>query len=163
MKPSLVFAMLFGASAFAAEEIDVTRLYTVSTDGSTTSLKPGEKGKFVLSITTLEGAYVSDEAPLKVELEGTNATVASSKLTLKDSVATNDRKDKKTADPRFEVPFDASADKGSVDAKATFFICTKNICARQQKALSVPFETIAAVTPSDAKPATQTTSKAKRK
>ena len=48
----------------------------------------------------------------------------------------------------FEVPFTvaAPADKdtrkvsATVDAKMTFFICTAEICARQQKQVSVPVQ-----------------------
>ena len=144
MKSFGVFALLAGTTALAAEEIDVSKYYKVSTEGTTAQVAKGEKGKVVFSIETLEGAYVSDEAPLRIELKGQNAAVAQQKLTLKDSVAKNTRTDKKTADPRFEVPFEPSAEKGSVEMKATFFICTKNICARQQKNLSLPFETVAA-------------------
>ena len=144
MKSLILSVLVASGAALASDEVDVTKYYKVSTEGSTAQVRKGEKGKFVFSIETLEGAYVSDEAPLRIELKGTNATVAQQKLTLKDSVAKNTRTDKKTADPRFEVPFDTTADTGQIDAKATFFICTKNICARQQKNLTIPFETIAA-------------------
>lgn len=135
-----VLAAVACTQARAADEVDPTSLYEVSTEGSSTHVKAGDKGTFVLSIKTKPGAHVSEEAPLKLEVKGTQVTPAKEKLVREDSVA------KKTAgqaftDPRFEVPFTAAAaGKGSVDAKLTFFICTEKICSRQQKTFSVPVE-----------------------
>jgi hypothetical protein len=45
----------------------------------------------------------------------------------------------KYPDPRFEVPIAATGTgPGAVEAKLTFFICTADLCLRQQKTLSVP-------------------------
>jgi hypothetical protein len=93
---------------------------------------------FVLSIKSKSGAHVSDEAPLKLELKGTQLTPAQEKLALKDSVAKK-AEGQQYADPRFEVPFKATAaGKGALDAKLTFFICSEKLCARQQKTFSIP-------------------------
>lgn len=138
---ALIAAVLLGSTAArAADGVDVTQLYTLTTEGSTAVVQRGEQGKFVLSITTVDGAYVSAEAPLRIELTGKNAQVSNSRLTSKDSVAQGEQKDKKFADPRFEVPFKASAAKGAIEAKATFFICTKTLCVRQQRTVAQPFE-----------------------
>jgi hypothetical protein len=136
-----LLAVLAGAMpALAADEVDPASLYEVSTEGSTTRLKAGEAGRFVLSIRSKPGAHVSDEAPLKLELKGTQVTPQKERLTLKDSVAPKPA-GQQYVDPRFEVPLNAAvAGKGAVDAKLTFFICTDKLCARQQKALSVPVE-----------------------
>jgi hypothetical protein len=126
--------------ARAADDVEPSSLYEVSTEGTSAKVKAGEKGVFVLSIKSKEGAHVSDEAPLKLQVKGTQVTPAKEQLGREDSVA------KKTegqafVDPRFEVPFTAAvAGKGSVDAKLTFFICTEKICARQQKSVSIPVE-----------------------
>jgi hypothetical protein len=122
-----------------AGEVDPASLYVVTTEGSTKSLKPGEKGTYVLSIATKGDAYVSDEAPLKLELSGKNVTVEKNKLTLKDSVAKATEGKHKT--PRFEVPVTAvAAGQGAVEGKLTFFVCTEKICSRQQRDVSVPVE-----------------------
>ncbi|QSQ27298.1 hypothetical protein JY651_21350 [Pyxidicoccus parkwayensis] len=137
-----VMSLLAGAAPALAEDVDPTSLYDVSTEGTSTQVKAGEKGVFVLSIKTKPGAHVSEEAPLKLEVKGSQVTPAKEKLTREDSVA------KKAAgqefvDPRFEVPFTATAaGKGSVDAKLLFFICTEKICARQQKTVSLPVEVL---------------------
>lgn len=126
--------------ALAEGQVDPSTLYEVSTEGTSTQVKAGEQGVFVLSIKSKPGAHVSDEAPLKLELKGTQLTPTKEKLALTDSVA------KKAAgqtfvDPRFEVPFKASAaGKGTLDAKLTFFICSEQLCARQQKTFSIPVE-----------------------
>jgi hypothetical protein len=135
-----VIAAIAGLSSgvcFAAE-VDPTTLYSVSTDGSVVSVKPGEKGKLVLAIQTKPGAHVSDEAPLKLELTGKAVQPEKKKLSLADSVAPK-AEGKKYTDPKFDVPFalDAGADKGELSAKLTFFICTDQLCARQQKTLKL--------------------------
>jgi hypothetical protein len=132
-------AVLAGRGA-AAEEPDVTALYEVRTEGSSQKVKAGEKGTFVLAIKTKGGAHISEEAPLKVELSGQKVKPEKAKLGRTDSVGKKEA-GQEHADPRFEVPFTAEGSgKGSVDAKLTFFVCTAKICARQQKAVSVPVE-----------------------
>jgi hypothetical protein len=141
---SLAAAVVAFASAQVQAEgqVDPATLYEVSTEGTSTKVKAGEAGVFVLSIKSKPGAHVSDEAPLKLELKGTQVSPAKEKLALADSVA------KKAAgqefvDPRFEVPFKASAaGKGTLDAKLTFFICSEKLCARQQKTFSIPVEVL---------------------
>lgn len=126
--------------AHAADEVDPSTLYEVSTEGTSAKLKAGEKGVFVLSIKSKEGAHVSDEAPLKLQVKGTQVTPAKEQLGREDSVAKK-AEGQAFVDPRFEVPFTAAVTgKGSVDAKLTFFICTEKICARQQKTFSIPVE-----------------------
>ncbi|MBZ4415990.1 hypothetical protein [Myxococcus sp. RHSTA-1-4] len=138
---AVLAALAWTAPAFA-DDVDPSTLYEVSTEGTSTQVKAGEKGVFVLSIKTKEGAHVSEEAPLKLDVKGTRLTPAKEKLGREDSVS------KKAAgqefvDPRFEVPFTtAAAGKGTLDAKLTFFICTEKICARQQKAFSLPVEVL---------------------
>ncbi|MCP3142423.1 hypothetical protein [Pyxidicoccus xibeiensis] len=138
---ALLAALAWAAPAFA-DDVDPTTLYEVSTEGTSTQVKAGEKGVFVLSIKSKPGAHVSEEAPLKLEVKGTQVAPAKEKLGREDSVA------KKAAgqefvDPRFEIPLTASAaGKGTVDAKLVFFICTEKICARQQKTVSLPVEVL---------------------
>jgi hypothetical protein len=135
-----VVAAVTCTQALAADEVDPASLYELSTEGSSTKVKAGEKGTFVLAIKTKAGAHVSEEAPLKLELKGAQVTPAKEKLGREDSV-TKKAQGQAFVDPRFEVPFTAAAaGKGSVDAKLTFFVCTEKICARQQKTVSVPVE-----------------------
>lgn len=131
-------AILFGASCALAQDVDPKSLYDLSSEGTTANVKPGGKGTLVLSISPKSGAHVSDEAPLKIELTGKNLKLDKAKLGREDSVAKKQDGAQYVA-PRFEVPFTGDvAGSGSVDVKATFFICTDKICARQQKTLSVP-------------------------
>lgn len=128
--------------AHAEGQVDPTTLYEVSTEGTSTKVKAGEQGVFVLSIKSKQGAHVSDEAPLKLELKGTQVVPAQEKLALKDSVAKK-AAGQQYADPRFEVPFKAqAAGKGTLEAKLTFFICSEQLCARQQKTFSLPVEVL---------------------
>ncbi|HZX41680.1 MAG TPA: hypothetical protein VFE93_07560 [Myxococcaceae bacterium] len=128
---------LLVASLALAAEVDPTTLYKVSTEGTTAKVAPGKKGTLVLEIQSLKGAHVSDEAPLRIQLSGTGGvTPEKTQLVYGDSV----RKPSpgvKYPDPRFEVPL-AAQGPGSVEAKMTFFVCTEQLCLRQQKTLSVP-------------------------
>jgi hypothetical protein len=136
----LLLAALAWSGVAAAEEPDVAGLYEIRTEGSSQKVKAGSKGTFVLAIKTKGGAHISDEAPLKVELSGDKVKPEKAKLGRADSVGKKEA-GQEHADPRFEVPFTAEGSgKGSVDAKLTFFVCTEKICARQQKAVSVPVE-----------------------
>ncbi|MBL0693297.1 hypothetical protein [Comamonas sp. JC664] len=125
-----------------AADVDPASLYEVSTEGTSAQVKAGENGTFVLTIKSKDGAHVSDEAPLRLEVKGTLVTLAKEKLVLSDSVAKK-AEGQAFTDPRFEVPFTAaSAGKGALDAKLVFFICTEKICARQQKTFSLPVEVL---------------------
>ncbi|HEY0881848.1 MAG TPA: hypothetical protein VGD87_09965 [Archangium sp.] len=127
---SLVFLL---AAVPATAETDSGSLYEVRTDGTTTKLKAGDTGKLVIAIKLKDGAHVSSEAPLKIELSSKQSSLAKEKLTLSDST------DKDT--PRFEVPFTPTTQgPTSIEAKMTFFICTEKQCARQTKTLSLPVE-----------------------
>ncbi|MFT3707776.1 MAG: hypothetical protein QM817_08925 [Archangium sp.] len=126
--------------AFAADT-DTANFYDVTTEGTTAKLKAGETGKVVISITAKNGAHVSDEAPLKIELSSKQSKLGKDKLTLADSITK--KKDGETSypNPRFEVPFTPTAQgPASVDLKMTFFICTEKLCSRQTKNLSLPVE-----------------------
>lgn len=135
-----VLVLLVGHGAMAAEEIDISSLYEVSTEGSSRQVRSGEAGKLVIAIQTRPGAHISEEAPLKIELSCSNVTPAKSTLARTDSVAVK-QAGQEFVDPRFEVPFTpGEAGKGQLDARMTFFVCTEKICARQQRKVSVPVE-----------------------
>lgn len=132
------WALLANAGA-----VDPASLYEVTTTGTTTSLKAGESGKVVIAIKLKEGAHVSDEAPLKIELSSKQSKLAKEKLTLADSL--NKKPDGATAypDPRFEVGFTPTTQgETSVEAKLIFFVCTEKLCARQTKQLSLPVQVL---------------------
>ena len=136
---SAVFLSLLAVACFA-QAPDVAGLYDVTTEGSSSQVKLGEKGKLVIEFKTKPGSHISDEAPLKIELSGKQAKPEKTRLTAADSVAKK-VEGKEFVDPKFEVPFTvAAAGKASVEAKLTFFICTDKVCARQQKTLTVPVD-----------------------
>jgi hypothetical protein len=141
MMLKLMSVLLVIAAVPAWAETEVASFYEVTTDGTSTKLKAGDTGKVVISIKAKNGAHVSDEAPLKIELSSKQGKLGKEKLTLADSL--NPKKEGETnyPDPRFEVPFTPSAHgASSVEAKMTFFICTEKQCARQTKNLSFPVE-----------------------
>ena len=130
----------FASTLACAAEPDAASLYQVSTEGSTSKLKAGERGKLVISIEAKGEAHVSDEAPLRIELKSKDAKLEKEKLTLADSL-TKRAPNGEYPSPKFEVAFTPSAQgKTSVEAKMTFFICTAKLCMRQTKDLVLPVE-----------------------
>ena len=126
-----LLALAACSSAAVAGDVDPASLYEVSTAGTSARVKAGGKGTLVLEIKARGDAHVSEESPLSVELAGKNVRLAKEKLSRADTSVPRA--------PRFEVPLiGEQAGAGSVDVKATFFICTENLCARQKKQLSVP-------------------------
>ena len=137
----LMSVLMLVCAVPAWAETDVASLYEVTTDGTSTKLKAGETGKLVISIKAKNGAHVSDEAPLKIELSSRQSTLTKDKLTLADSL--NPKKDGEAnyPNPRFEVPFTPTAHgPATLEAKMTFFICTEKLCSRQVKNLTLPVE-----------------------
>jgi hypothetical protein len=134
----LLALLLLAAPAAWAADPDPASLYVLTTEGSSTALKAGQSGTFVLFIRTVPGAHISEDAPLKLALTG-SAGVEPQKAVLGRSDAKSVPKPDGAADPRFEVPLTATVKgQGAVEAKLTFFVCTETLCARQQKTLSVP-------------------------
>jgi hypothetical protein len=134
----LSLALLAPLPAAAAEQPH----FELITAGSSTKLKVGEQGLFVLSVRTREGAHVSKEAPLKLVLQSAALKPAKSRLGREDSVASA-QSGKPHADPHFEVPFAApSAGKTTLDAKLTFFLCREELCERQERSLSLAVEVL---------------------
>jgi hypothetical protein len=155
MKTYLAALALAAALPAAAQAPDVTKLYQVSTDGSTTKLGAGEQGKLVLTIKLTGAAHVSDEAPLKIALSGTNGAVPAKATIVYADQTSKKPEGQKYANPVvFEVPFtvampaEAKPAKGAkpgpiaatVDAKMIFFVCTDQLCSRQQKDVSLPVQ-----------------------
>ena len=134
-----VLMLLSAVPAWA--QTDVASFYEVSTEGTSTKLKAGETGKVIISIKAKNGAHVSDEAPLKIELSSKQSKLGKEKLTLADSLNPKKQGETNYPDPRFEVPFTPTAHgQSSVEAKLTFFICTEKLCSRQVKNLTFPVE-----------------------
>jgi len=138
-RPLVLASSLLVATLALAAEVDPTTLYRVTTDGTSAKVPAWKKGTLVLEIQSLKGAHVSDEAPLRIQLSGTG-TVSPEKtqLVYGDSVR-KPSASVKYPDPRFEVPLAVQGKgAGTVEAKMTFFVCTEQLCLRQQKTLSVP-------------------------
>jgi hypothetical protein len=137
MASRFLLLLLVAPVAWAADP-DPTSLYLLSTDGSSKALKVGQTGTFVLSIRTVPGAHLSEEAPMKLLLSASGG-VQPAKLVLGRSDAKAEPKAGGPADARFEVPLVAGTKgPGAVQAQLTFFICTETLCSRQQKTLNVP-------------------------
>jgi len=114
-----------------AGDVDPASLYELSAAGTPARLKAGKAGTLVLEIKPRGEAHVSEESPLAVELSGKNVKLGKEKLSRSDATAPRS--------PRFEVPMTAEQPgQGGVEVRATFFICTENLCPRQKKQLSIP-------------------------
>lgn len=123
------------APARAAGGADAASTYRVVTDGSTSALKRGEKGKVVVVIEPLEkGVHVNREFPLKYKVS------ASAGLSLsKTELARSDAVDPGAENPRFEIPVSATAAGAQqVTVQMRFAICSDTWCVPQQKTVTVP-------------------------
>lgn len=138
---NLMSVLMLLTAVPALAEIDPSSFYEVSTTGTTTKLKAGESGKVVISIKAKNGAHVSDEAPLRIELASKQSKLTKEKLTLADSVNQKKQGETNYPDPRFEVAFTPSSQgPTTVEAQMTFFICTEKQCSRQTQKLTLPVE-----------------------
>lgn len=139
----MIFAVAVLAAAQAWAQGDIKSLYDVSASLTGESLKAGERGAVRITFTTREGAHVSGEAPMKIELSSAAVKLDATHLGLGDSAVKGEADGKSPADPRFEVGFTAAEKgKGAVDAKLVFFICTEKLCSRQSKRVSLPVEVL---------------------
>ncbi len=140
MKYLLALA-LFSCTTSVQAEVDVATLYDVLTAESTKRIGVSDEGHVVIAIRTRDGAHVSDEAPLKIDLTSSKLKLTKSTVVLADSVSSAESKSQ--AGPKFDIPFRANATgKATVEVKMSFFICTEKLCAKQAKTLSIPVEVI---------------------
>jgi hypothetical protein len=137
----MTHAFLMAVVLVTSSDADVKRLYDVSTEGTSATVKAGGRGAVVIAFKTRDGAHVSAEAPLKIELSSKDVKLDRARLALADSVVKGEAGAKAPPDPRFEVGFTAaSPGRATIDAKLTFFICTETLCARQAATLALPVE-----------------------
>jgi hypothetical protein len=133
----LTLALLVLALAARADTTPA-EFYEVSTEGSSTVLKAGDKGRVVIALHLKPGAHMSEEAPLKIELVSPGTQLDKATLTVADKVL---KPGAPPSDSRFEVGFAPVAHgPTTITAKMTFFVCTDKRCLRQTHNLSFPVE-----------------------
>jgi hypothetical protein len=124
----IAVASLLLAGAARADEV---RKYELKIPAATA--KAGAKSKASLQIAVAPGSHVSDEAPLKIVLKSTSLKLEKEKLTQADVA------DGKGSSPRFDIPFTADkAGAQTIEGDATFIVCTKELCEREQEHVSIP-------------------------
>jgi hypothetical protein len=127
-------ALAAAAPARAAGGADAASTYRIVTDGSTSALKRGEKGKVVVAVEPLEkGVHVNREFPLKYRVSATaGLALAKTELSRADAV------DPGAENPRFEIPVSATAAGAQqVTVQMRFAICSDTWCVPQQKTVTV--------------------------
>jgi hypothetical protein len=129
---ALAVALACRAAAEGSADDPAKGTWRIDSSATTQSVPQGQKGKVGFSILTKEGAHVSAEAPLKIELKSSGVKLDKTALANADAI------DAKSGHPRFEVPFVADQ-KGSqqIDANLTFFVCTDKWCIRQKDTLTL--------------------------
>lgn len=139
---TMAAVVLICASWCHAADVDVSTVYELSSSGTERATTEGARGRVVIDLRTKGSAYVSADAPLRLELSGTGVQLDKTKLTFADGVRQLDggsASDEKHADLRFAVGYTAGkAGERSVQARATFFICTEKLCVRQSRTLEIP-------------------------
>jgi hypothetical protein len=123
--------------ALATDGASAASTYKVVTDGSSRTLKVGEKGKVVVAVEPLEkGIHVNREFPLKYRVEpSAGLRVEKAELKRADAV------DPGAENPRFEIPVVAGA-RGAqqVVVQMRFAICSDAWCVPQTRTVTLPIE-----------------------
>jgi len=129
---------LAAVSASAAPSVradpadDAARSYRIDTTGTTTELRAGGTGTFVVAIVPAEKIHVHPDAPLRIVLDARGLELSKRTLGHKDAV------DPKADGPRFEVPFVAPAPGAhEISAKLQFFVCSDQWCVKQARDVKV--------------------------
>lgn len=124
---SVALVLLVSACALAGK---TDGLFTVEPKPATA--KAGEKGTAEIVFKVKPEGHISNEAPLKVTLTATNATLAKDKLTKSDAVY-------KDGGATVPVAFTAGTKgEASIEASLVFFMCSKDICERHERKVTVP-------------------------
>jgi len=135
---TLAFLVLAAsAPALAADGASAASTYRVVTDGSSRTLRVGEKGKVVVVVDPLQkGIHVNREFPLKYRVEpSAGLQVERSEWKRGDAV------DPDAENPRFEIPVVAVA-KGAqqVAVQMRFAICSDSWCVPQTRTVTVAID-----------------------
>jgi hypothetical protein len=129
---ALALAFLAAGPALADPAADAATSYRLDTAASTTELRTGDAGKFVVTIVPEEKIHVHPQAPLRIVVESAGLSLARRSLGHKDAV------DPTAGALRFEVPFTApKAGRYAVQAKLDFFICSDAWCVKQTRDVTV--------------------------
>ena len=130
-------ALAAAALALAADGASAASTYRVVTDGSSRTLRVGEKGKLVVVVDPLQkGIHVNREFPLKYKVEpSAGLQVERSEWRRGDAV------DPDAENPRFEIPVVAVA-KGAqqVAVQMRFAICSDSWCVPQTRTVTVAID-----------------------
>jgi hypothetical protein len=130
-------ALAAAVPALAADGANAASTYEVVTEGSSRTLKVGEKGKVVVAVAPLQkGIHVNREFPLKYKVE-TSAGLKVEKLEWKRS----DAVDPDAENPRFEIPVWGGA-RGAqqVAVQMRFAICSDAWCVPQTRTVTVAID-----------------------
>ena len=133
----LALALATAAPALAVDGASAASTYRVVTDGSSRTLRVGEKGKVVVVVDPLEkGIHVNREFPLKYKVEPSpGLQVERSEWKRGDAV------DPDAENPRFEIPVVAVA-RGAqqVAVQMRFAICSDSWCVPQTRTVTVAID-----------------------
>lgn len=130
-------ALAAAVPALAVDGSNAASTYKVVTDGSSRTLRVGEKGKVVVVVDPLEkGIHVNRDFPLKYKVEP-SAGLQVEKREWK----RGDAVDPSAENPRFEIPVVAFA-KGAqqVAVRMRFAICSDSWCVPQTKTVTVAID-----------------------
>lgn len=130
---ALTLLALVLAPLTARAETDVSALYEVEMT-ATPQVSKGDAGELVVRIQPKPGAEIHKEAPISLSLDAHGVKTGKTKLGRPDLKMEGEN-------GSFRVPFQA-VDQGAatIDANLTFFVCTDNLCARQQRKAKIPVQ-----------------------
>lgn len=126
----VAMAVLLGVScARAGGKTD--NLFTVEAKGPE-KVASGQKGSAEIQIKVKPDGHISNEAPFKAKVAGKNVQVTKDKLAKSDAVY-------KDGGASVSLPFTATEKgTGSIEADLSFYMCSKEICEKQERKVSIP-------------------------
>jgi hypothetical protein len=130
---AFALAALAGPAAAAEPAADAANGYAIETDGSTTALSRGERGKLVYVLRARNGWHVDPRTPLRIDLSAPDGLrLEKSRLGKADAIPP------KSESPRFEAPFTAVASgRHDTTAKLDFFVCSAEACVKQVRTVTL--------------------------
>ena len=129
---ALILFVTGAAPAWAESEPDASSWYDFDISAPSKVAK-GESGSVTVHITPKGAADIDKEAPIKLSLKPPSYVDMSKTELGRKEVKMNGN------NASFDVPFTArEAGKGSIEATVSFYICTDQICAHQERKASLP-------------------------
>ena len=125
--------LTFALSLLLAAAPDVSATYRIEAP-RVVKVKKGAPARATVAVVPSEGAHVSPDAPVSLNVHSGPALKLS-----KEKLGRADAKETPAKGVEFAVPFTATA-SDKLEGTLTFFICTDKLCERQKREIALAVE-----------------------